>query len=136
MANKYVLDTHTLVWYLESNPRLGHQAKAIMDLFDSEMIVPIIVLAECGFLIEKRRISIPSIHDILNAVLADNRIEILQLTWNIFERTLSPEGLRIPELHDRFIVSTGLYLQDNGHTVAILTRDQSIIDANVLPVIW
>lgn len=27
MANKYIVDTHALIWYLESNPRLGAAAK-------------------------------------------------------------------------------------------------------------
>ena len=35
----------------------------------------------------------------------------------------------IPEMHDRFIVSTGLYLQDLGHTIQVLTKDESITDA-------
>jgi len=43
---------------------------------------------------------------------------------------------RIPELHDRFIVSTGLHLQDLGYTVSILTKDETITDSGVLPVIW
>ena len=42
----------------------------------------------------------------------------------------------IPEMHDRFIVSTGLYLQDLGHTIQVLTKDESITDAGVLPIIW
>lgn len=27
--NKYVLDTHTLIWYLEGNSKLGKKAKTI-----------------------------------------------------------------------------------------------------------
>ncbi len=54
----------------------------------------------------------------------------------VFERSLTPEGLRIPELHDRFIVSTGLHLQDLGDTVEMVTKDQAITDAGVLPIIW
>lgn len=136
MANKYVLDTHALVWYLEGNPRLGRQARMAMETVDSEMILPLIALAEVVYLIEKGRIGITTVSDLLADVTNDSRIEIYPLTLEIFERSLTPEGIPIPELHDRFIVSTGLYLQDLGHTVAILTRDKSITDAGVLPVIW
>jgi len=69
-------------------------------------------------------------------VYADPRIEIYPLTLDIFERSLTPEGMSIPEMHDRFIVSTGLHLQDLGHTITILTKDESITDADVLSVIW
>ncbi len=136
MADKYILDTHALVWYLEGNSRLGRQAKATMITAESEMVLPLIALAEAAFLIEKGRIGIPSISSLLADVRNDERIEILPLTIAIFERSLTSEGLRIPELHDRFIVSTGLHLQDLGHTVSILTRDEIITDSGILPVIW
>ncbi|MBE7472295.1 MAG: twitching motility protein PilT [Anaerolineae bacterium] len=136
MANKYVLDTHALIWYLEGNRNLGRQAKAAMEATDSEMVLPLIALAEATYLIEKGRVGIPTVSDLLTDVSNDDRIEVHQLTWEVFERSLTPEGLQIPELHDRFIVSTGLHLQDLGHTVAILTKDKSITDARVLPVIW
>ncbi|MCE7987938.1 MAG: hypothetical protein DYG89_42785 [Caldilinea sp. CFX5] len=87
-------------------------------------------------LIEKGRVNLPSISDLLNDVEQDDRIEVYPLTLAIFERSLTPDGLKIPELHDRFIVSTGLHLQDLGHKVAILTKDNSITAAGVLPVIW
>ena len=136
MADKYILDTHALVWYLEGNSRLGRQAKATMTAAESEMVLPLIALAEAAFLIEKGRIGIPSISSLLADVRNDERIEILPLTTAIFERSLTSEGLRIPELHDRFIVSTGLHLQDLGHTVSILTRDEIITDSGILSVIW
>lgn len=136
MANKYILDTHALLWYLEGNPRLGQRAKVAMSATNSEMILPLIALAEATLLIEKGRVSIPSISDLLFDIENDDRIEVYPFTFAILERSLTPEGLQIPELHDRFIVSTGLYLQDLGHTVAILTKDNSITSSGVLPVIW
>ena len=70
MAHKYVLDTHALVWYLEGNPRLGQDAKTVMDDPHSEMILPIIALAEAAFIIEHGRTSIPDAQSLLKAVLA------------------------------------------------------------------
>lgn len=136
MANKYILDTHALVWYLEGNPKLGQHAKITMGAADSSMVLPLIAVAEAAFLIERGRIGIPSVPDLFKDIFEDKRIEIFPLTWDVFERSLTDEGLRIPELHDRFIVSTGLHLQDLGDTVKIITRDQAIADAGVLPVIW
>lgn len=136
MAHKYILDTHALVWFLEGNSRLGNQAKIIMSNPESLLILPLIAVAEASFLIEKKRIGIPSTKDLFEDIYSDNRIEIIPLTWEIFERSLTSEGLKIPELHDRFIVSTGLCLQDLGDTVAIITRDHAITDAGVLPVVW
>ncbi len=136
MATKYILDTHALVWYIEGSQRLGQQAKAIIDSPSSEMVLSIIVLAEIGFLIERKRVTIPSITVLLNRLNNDPRIDIYPLTLDVFKRSQSVAGLTIPELHDRFIVSTGLLWQDLGYTVAILTKDRNIVNAAVLPVIW
>ena len=136
MASKYILDTHALIWFLEGNKRLSQPAKAIMTANGSEMVLPIIALAEATIIIERRRTTIPDVSKFLARVYADPRIEIYPLTLDIFRRSMTSAGLDIPELHDRFIVSTGLYLQDLGHTVSILTKDEIITDSGVLPVIW
>lgn len=136
MEHKYILDTHALVWYLEGNSRLSQRVQLIIDNPDSVMVLPLIALAEAAFIIDKGRTSIPSVSTLVNRVLADTRIEIYPLTLEIFERSLTAEGMRIPELHDRFIVSTALYFQDLGYTVSLLTKDETIMKANVIPVIW
>lgn len=136
MSSKCILDTHALIWYLEGNPRLSHRAKKTLSQADCEMVLSVIALAEAAYLIEKSRIAIPSISDLLTDIKEDDRIEIYPLTMEIFERSLSSDTLRIPELHDRFIVSTGLYLQDIGHSVSIVSKDQTITDVGILPVIW
>lgn len=136
MAHKYILDTHALVWFVEGNKRLSESAKAIIAGTDSEMVLPLIALAEAAVIIERGRTTISDVSKFLARVYADTRIEIFPLTLDVFERSLTPEGLRIPELHDRFIVSTGLHLQDLGETVEIVTRDEAITDAGVLAVIW
>lgn len=136
MAHKYILDTHALIWFLEGNKRLGEQAKAVMGALDNQIVLPLIVLAEATLIIERGRTTITSVPQFLNRVYADSRIEIFPLTLPIFERALTPEGLAIPELHDRFIVSTGLHLKDLGNTVDIVTLDLSITQSGVLPIIW
>lgn len=136
MAHKYILDTHALVWFVEGNKRLSESAKTIIAGADSEMVLPLIALAEAAVIIERGRTTISDVSKFLARVYADTRIEIFPLTVDVFERSLTPEGLRIPELHDRFIVSTGLHLQDLGETVKIVTKDQAITDAGVSSVIW
>ena len=91
---------------------------------------------EAAFLIERGRVGIPTLTDLLADILADKRIEISPLTWGIFERSFTTAGLNILELHDRFIVGTALHLQDLRNTVEIVTRDEKIVGAGVLPVIW
>ncbi|NJN97641.1 MAG: type II toxin-antitoxin system VapC family toxin [Anaerolineales bacterium] len=136
MVHKYILDTRALIWFLEGNKRLSRQAKTIMAAPDSYMVLPLIALAEAVIIIERGRTTIPAISTFLTRIYADPRIEIYPLTLQVFERSLTMEGLRIPELHDRFIVSTGLHLQDLGDTIEIVTKDEAITEAAVLSVVW
>ena len=71
MAIKHVVDTHALVWFLEGNPLLGKEAKAVLEDADSELIVPLIALAEACWIIEHGRTSIPTAVDFLAAVDED-----------------------------------------------------------------
>lgn len=136
MGDKYVVDTHALVWYFAANSRLSQKAKSIMDAGDSELVISIIVLAEAAILIERGRVEISDFEEMFEDIKKDPRIEIHELTQGIFERSLTEAAMKIPEMHDRFIVATGLYLQDLEHNVTVLTRDESITDAQVLPVLW
>jgi PIN domain nuclease of toxin-antitoxin system len=121
---------------MEGHPKMGRQAKDIIDALDSQLVLPLIALIEAMFVIEKGRTSLPSAPQFFERIQQDKRIEIYEVTLEIFQRSLQPDAQKIPELHDRLIVSTGLYLQDLGHEVAILTKDTKIIQADVLPVIW
>jgi PIN domain nuclease of toxin-antitoxin system len=56
---KYVIDTHALIWFLEGNPRLGTNAKAIISHPDSRLIIPATTLAEAVWIVERGRTCIP-----------------------------------------------------------------------------
>ena len=45
-ASKYILDAHTLIWYME-----GNQAKNIIDAVDSQLVLPLIALIEASLVI-------------------------------------------------------------------------------------
>ena len=134
MAHKDVVDAHALIWYLEGNPRLGAAAKGRIDAPDSELVLPIIALAEAAWVVERRRSSIPSVGVLLERVQADPRIEVFDLTLELFRKSLTLQV--IPELHDRLIVATALQLQSAGHGVTLLTTDAIITAANIVTCVW
>jgi len=106
----------------------------VIDDARSELVLPIIALAEAAFIVEHGRTSIPDVQSLLEAVLADPRIEIYPLNWEVFQQTLA--ALAIPEMHDRQIVATALHLRMLGHTTSILTKDGTVIAAALVPIIW
>lgn len=42
----------------------------------------------------------------------------------------------VPEMHDKLITSSDLLLEKQGFSVAVLTRNQSIIDSNLVKIVW
>ena len=134
MATKYLLDTHALIWHLEGNNLLGKSAKSVIDSAASELVLPVIALAEAMFVVEKGRTAIPRVEDLISDVRGDPRIEIYPLTAGILDETVHLTA--IPEMHDRLIVATGIYLQKLGETVEILTKDNEIVMSSTLQVRW
>ncbi len=134
MAHKYILDTQALIWYLEGNPHLGRVAKTVLDDPHCELFLPIIALAEAVFMVEHGRTNIPNVSSLLEAVVADPRIEIYPLNWQVFQQTLTVTA--IPEMHDRQIVATALHLGMLNHTVSILTKNSTIVATGLVPVVW
>ena len=134
MATKHVLDTHALVWYLEGNPRLGTKARKAIAAPDSDLVLPMIALAEAAFIVERGRTSIPDVSALLTSVLADPRIDLHPLTWEVFQHSLLLTEL--PEMHDRLIVGCALYLRSLGHHVALLTTDSMITATHPVPILW
>ena len=134
MTTRYVVDTHTLIWFLEENPRLGSQAKTLLQDPESALVIPIIVLAEACWMIEHGKTSIPSSRPFLDAVAADPRVRVIPLDQAVLDKTLSLTA--VTKMHDRQIVATALLLVDRGETVALLTRDANIRDSGLIPVLW
>ena len=122
------------MWHLEGNPRLGPQAKKVIDDPLSNLVLPIIALAEAAYIVEHGRTSIPRVSDLLASVFADFRISICPLTFEAFQESLKATVL--PEMHDRLIVGSALYLRSLGDTVSLLTKDASIVEARLVTTLW
>ncbi|MDQ3754604.1 MAG: PIN domain-containing protein [Acidobacteriota bacterium] len=134
MSTRHVVDAHALIWYLESNAKLGGAAKTILDDLASNLVLPVIALAEAAHIVNKGRTRIPSVSDLLTDVIGDPRFEVYPLTFEVLQESLN--ALAVPEMHDRLIVAIGLHLQNQGGQVSILTKDADIIASTLLPVIW
>ena len=69
---RYVIDTHTLVWHLTIDHRLGAQARRILDDGSTGLIIPTIVLAEAKHIADRKRIPL-TFQEILDEItLAPN----------------------------------------------------------------
>ena len=127
----YTADTHALAWYWSGSDRLSSLAREILDgamRSQHEIIVSPLVLAELVIIAEKQRVNFD-----LAAAIAMLRdvpgFRFVDLTTQTALRTQQLTSL--PDIHDRLIVATAL---EYGAT--LLTADQAITFADVVPVAW
>ena len=125
-----IADTHTAIWYLFSDERLGRGASAFIDatIANGDHIgVSAISFAEMVYLIEKARIPPTALDDPLVAI-ADPKNVLQQVTLDdeiaVNMRRIPRED--IPDLPDRIIAATAQF-----YGVPVLSRDGRIRAANI-----
>ncbi len=127
----YVVDTHTLLWYLTGDASLGRRAAAVLDEPTASLIIPTIVLAEARYLSRKGRTNI-TFEEVLTTIERDERCLIYPLDLAIVKQL--PLHL---DLHDAFIVGTALVYRNVLHEeVTILTKDEAIVQAELVQIVW
>ena len=124
------LDTHTFVWYLDKslNNKLSQKAlKIIKEAEDSYIIyLPIIVLMEVLYLIEKGRVNV-SFHKLLLDLEKSINYEIVPFDIRLLKIAETIKGL---EVHDRLILATAIL------TGSPLISNDREIHAKGIKVIW
>ncbi len=117
----YIVDTHTLVWFLEGQDKVGAQALKILRDPQQRLVIPSIVLGEIKYLASRERISL-TVDTVIEVVENDPRCVIYPLDAQVVQ--VMPV---IADIHDGIICGTALLYQDVlGETVKILTRDKKI----------
>jgi PIN domain nuclease of toxin-antitoxin system len=124
-----------LVWFLVGSPKLGANARAVLESPGADLYLPLTALAEACWMVEKGRApTIPTVSQLLTAVDADRRVTLVTLDRTILELSLSLTS--IAEMHDRQIVATALQLASSGSQIAPLTRDANITASGLVTIIW
>ncbi len=129
-----IADTHAVIWYLFSDPRLGKAASAFIDeatANGNQIGVSAITIAEMVYLIEKGRIPQNAVHD-LHAATSDPKavLQYVPLDENIVIKMLDIPRQDVPDLPDRIIAASARF-----YSVPLLTRDERIQSLS-LQTIW
>ncbi|MBI4044924.1 MAG: PIN domain-containing protein [Candidatus Diapherotrites archaeon] len=127
----YVTDTHSFLWYLSQDKRLGKNALIAFDSAEkgeATIIVPTIVLAEAFYVCKAKGI------DVKFAQL----LEKIEIGWNYTSTPLDFNVIKqiqkldkVKELHDKIIVATAQLLG-----AKLITKDKEITRSKYLEVIW
>ena len=127
---KYVVDTHSLVWFLTEDKRLSEKALQILDTKNPSdlIIVPTIVLAEILYINKKGKIKI-SFEDTVHSIANNSNFEIQVLDLPIlFTASKITEHF---ETHDKIIIATAIY-----NDARIITKDSEIRNSKIVKIVW
>ena len=127
----YATDSHSLIWYLTEDKKLGKNALSIFTKADNgeiTIIVPTIVLAEIIYICEKKKVEL-EIKRVVDKIKSSLNYLSYNLDIETLEAVISLKG--IFEMHDRILVATAKLLN-----ATLITKDEEIITSNVVRTIW
>ncbi|MCL0056689.1 PIN domain-containing protein [Dehalococcoidia bacterium] len=127
----YVIDTHSLLWHFLDSPRLGPRAADVLSRVEkgeAKILIPIIVMAEIVFIVEKGKIR-ADIEDLIARIKGSANFEIVSLGME--QMQLLKQETAIPEMHDRMIVCEALL-----HDAELITSDAKIGQAGIVKTVW
>lgn len=133
--NRYVADTHALIWHLYSSPKLSPAAKAIFERTDAGedgIIVSAMTLVEIIYLMEKRRIpadAVKRVFELLRSGADNYRVAALEIS--VAQAVQQVDRTLVPELPDRIIAATALYLG-----LPLICHDRQIESLPGLITVW
>ncbi|HRJ42879.1 MAG: type II toxin-antitoxin system VapC family toxin [Caldilineaceae bacterium] len=121
----YVADTHSLIWYLTSDARLGNEARKIFAAGGqgtSLIFVPTISLVEIVYLQEKHKSPATIFAQFQQAMNAQSAgLRLFALTREVVTALSRIPRQSIPDMPDRIIAATALHLN-----VPLISRDRRI----------
>jgi len=106
---KYLLDTHTLIWFLAGDKQLSGKARQLIEDLNNEIFVSIVSLWEIAIKVRLGKLTlIKSFEDLFPDQLHRNSIEITSITVDssLIKLTTLPFHHRDP--FDRLIVAQAL----------------------------
>jgi len=128
---KFIVDTHTLLWFITKDKNISKKAKDILiqcDGITSQAVIPTIVLAEFLYLCNKYHLDL-DITEIVTSLSESNDFIIFPFNLEIFFKMLKlPQHF---EMHDRIIAATSELFQ-----APILTKDRVLMQSNLVETIW
>lgn len=127
----YVADTHSLIWFLTDDKKLGTKAKEILEKADEGkviIIVPTIVLAELIFICEKKNAAV-KFKDVMDKITESSNYIHYNLDMKIISEIADLK--QIPEMHDRIVTATAKL-----NKATLITKDKDITESKIIETIW
>ena len=126
----FITDTHSLVWYFTEDPRLSKKALKAFEgtIKEGTIFVPVVVLVEIMYIAKRGKIAL-TFEETLKKIEEYDNFGIAPLDIDILK---TADRVKTDmEMHDKLIVATALYYE-----AKLITRDEQIKKAGIVPVVW
>lgn len=130
MNHSYVTDTMALILRLEKR-KSSREVKTIFENVENgktTLFIPAIVLAEIGYLSERRKID-TNLQEVDAYCKKNNSVRIEPVSSEVIYKSFEIDD--IPELHDRLIAGTALLCN-----LRLITNDPVIIKSRFVENVW
>ena len=119
MTAGFILDTHTLIWFLNGDKQLSDVARATIEKEANDKYVSVASLWEMAIKISLNKLEFAGFPQLAN-LIAENGFEILPIT---FEHTLKVAELEFihSDPFDRILVAQGIV-----DRLTIISKDRNI----------
>ena len=125
----YLLDTHTMIWYLEDVSKISSKVKEILKSTDAKKHFSSVSLWEIVIKVSLGKLNLSILFDELVAIITNSDVNILQIESEYLKHlSLLPYIHKDP--FDRIIIATAL-----ADSLTIITADDNIQKYDV-PWIW
>jgi PIN domain nuclease of toxin-antitoxin system len=127
----YVTDAHGFLWFLSKDERLGKKALEIFRACDKgkeTVVVPSIVLLECMYVCEKKRIAL-EFREIMQKIQGTLNYIVYPLDEEVVLECQNVD--KIVEAHDRIIAATTKLLNTK-----LITKDTNITNSKIVDIVW
>jgi len=115
---RYLLDTHTLLWFLQDDPQLPKKVSSEITNTDNTCYVSIASLWEIAIKINLGKLSVKFPFVKFASYLTDNDIEVLQIGFDHLIQVATLD-LHHRDPFDRIIIAQGLV-----ENLTIITKDE------------
>ncbi len=126
----YLLDTHTLLWFINGDNSLSNKAKSIIKNLNNNCFISIASIWEMGIKISLNKLQIDFDFKELENFLLENEIKILEISINQVE-ILSSLRFIHRDPFDRLIIA-----QCVAEKMVLLTKDENIKLYTEIETVW
>ncbi|MDX2305286.1 MAG: type II toxin-antitoxin system VapC family toxin [Microscillaceae bacterium] len=129
MMQKYIIDTHTLLWYLSGDNQLSQTAKELIEDRKNQIFLSVVSVWEMAIKISIGKLILPLSFQELKYRLLEDSIELLAIEM---EATfiLSALPFHHKDPFDRMIIA-----QAQNHQMPIIGKDEAFKNYNI-SLIW